>query len=247
MSWLGTNLLGGGLYGESKQSLLGTANPPSESGRGSGSPKDPSQKSTERRNRKMRKGILMCTFSLVLLVTIVATKADAVTYGRAVIWAPTRKHPIEFHKRICEEKVIPRFVAHLKEQYPDVDEEVAVEADEEKCTVLLYVPAGNAKTAIERAKKLAGMAVTSLVGGAESGPRRVLEKIDKERESLKEEIKASEDVLAALNRETGMYDPKKEMESLLSRNSWHRGEGSPHLNQNGRAPERTCREKIAGN
>jgi len=171
----------------------------------------------------MRRGTLVIGLCLaIFLVTVAAMRDAAATYGRAEIWIPEKEKPLEMYKRACEREVVPRFVAYLKKQNPDMDEkkvakEIVAGVDGEKRTIVVYVPAEDANTAIEYGEKIGEMAAGHFAKRAESGRMDILHQLKRERERVMEEIRALQDELAAVRREQGMYDPRREMECLVTR------------------------------
>lgn len=170
----------------------------------------------------MRKGTLISMVLLVLFVGTVATPDASATYGRAQIWIPEKKDSLLGEKFTCEKEAKPRYIAWLKKKNPDIDEKelsekIVIEVDEEKSTIILTVPAEDDKTALANAEQMARIAVNSLVERAQSGRRFALQAITDERHETMAQIRALESELAAVRRDRGMYDPAKEMDSLVSR------------------------------
>jgi len=170
----------------------------------------------------MRKGTLISMVLLILFVWIVATPDAAATYGRAHIWIPEKKDSLLGEKFTCEKEAKPRYIAWLKKKNPEIDEKelsekIIVQADEETGTIILTVPAEDDKTAVANAEEIAKIAVARLFERAQSGQMFALKAIREEREITTAEIRASESELAAERRDSGMYDPAKEMDSLVSR------------------------------
>ncbi len=170
----------------------------------------------------MRKGTLISAVLLVLFVGTVARADASATYGRAHIWIPEKKASLLGEKFTCEKAAKPRYIAWLKKKNPDIDEKellekIVIEVDEEKGTIMLTVPAEDEKTALANAEEMATIAVNSLLESAQSGRRFALKAIEQERHETMAQIRASESELAAERRGSGMYDPKKEMDWLVSR------------------------------
>lgn len=165
---------------------------------------------------------ILAVFSVTFLITFAALSHAFAMYGRAQISIRGKEHPLDVCKSVVEADVKPRFVAQLKEQDPETDGEelaegITVWGDQERATLTIYVPAEDEKAAVKAARKIGEMAVARLTEMAESGRRTTLRQIRSERERVVAEIRALEDELAALQRDTGIHDPGEEMEFLCGR------------------------------
>jgi hypothetical protein len=178
----------------------------------------------------MRKGSFVVAAWLVMFVTTFGAKSSAwATYGRAHIWIPEKKGSLWGEKFTCEKEVKPQYIAQLKSRNPEIDEEklaqeILIQADEEKGAIVLTVPGEDEKSALENARLVGGIAVGMLRDMARSGQRFALEAIENERDGVMREITELEEKLAGLQRDKGMFDPKKEMDSLVSRLNSYREE-----------------------
>jgi hypothetical protein len=171
----------------------------------------------------MKKGIVVSVSCLVMMVAVLATSPRAAaTYGRAHIWIPEKGESLWDEQMICVETVKEPYIAPLKKENPDLDEKelakhILVEADEEKGTLVITVPAEDEKSALENAARIGRIAVQELVRRSLSRQREALEEIREEQDRTMHEIRAMEEDLLNLQRKKGIFDPQKGMESLVSR------------------------------
>ncbi len=170
----------------------------------------------------MRKRTLLFVIAFVVLLMPLTATSVAAAYGRAEIWIPEKDRPLDVYKRVCEREVIPPFAADLKKKNPDLDEKelakgIAVRTDEQKGTIVIYVPAEGEQAAIESASKMADIAVATFFQIQERGRWEILAEVEARQRGVKEKIRALEDELLKLRTDKAMYDPRREMDSLMSR------------------------------
>lgn len=180
----------------------------------------------------MRRGIVdraLAVSAFLVAAAVMAEAAGTYTYGLAEIWIPKSERPLDVYKYACQENVVPRFIAELKKQNPEMDEKqlaarIAIRTNDKKNTVIAYVLAMDEKSAVENAGKIAKMVVDGLVAMEESERRQGLGHVKEEQRKLTQEIEALRQDAASLQRSKGIFDPRREMDSLLSRLSSYENE-----------------------
>jgi len=159
---------------------------------------------------------------MIFFVAVSATPASRAMFGRAEILVPEPEDGLWVYKAACEEEIKRRFVAELKRDYPEANEDklsekVTVLADDERSTIVLFVKAEDAETAVADAMRMARMAVLKFMDMDESGRNRLLERIAKERARLEETITQLERKLLSAQTASGLYDCERQIEFLANR------------------------------
>ncbi len=170
----------------------------------------------------MKKGIVLFALPLTISLVSAAVTADAATYGRAEIWIPARERPVEFYKGVFAEEVMPEFLAELKKQNPGIDEKelaekVAVRADLQRESLLVYVQADHAETGVAEAHRLAQTALRKFIAMDQAERMKLIQRKMEEQDELKAAIEPLQEEVRLLGKDPRLQNTEEQLESLRSR------------------------------